>query len=170
MEAAASRRTHGTIGDFNLDLPLTGDLGNESRADNGKGEIVFTFNINVTGASGATSTCGKVGAITVDPEDAHSLTVSLNELGCNHNTVTVTLNGVTDEAANILDSASVTFGILFGDVNGDRIVNNADIAATRAVQGQKTKRSNFRSDINTDGGVNNKDVGEVKSHRGETLL
>ena len=169
LESAVSRRTHGSIGEFDVDLPLTGDIGIEPRAGNGKGEIVFTFDNNVTGASGVTSSCGKVGAVTVDPDDAHSLSVSLNELGCNHNTVTVTLSSVTDDQGNTLDSAAVTFGILFGDVNGDRIVNNADIAAARAVQGQKTKRSNLRSDINSDGGIDNKDVGEVKSHRGEIL-
>ncbi|HEY3662870.1 MAG TPA: dockerin type I domain-containing protein [Chthoniobacterales bacterium] len=169
LESAASRRTHGNIGEFDVDLPLTGDIGIEPRAGNGKGEIVFTFNNNVTGASGVTSSCGKVGPVMVDPDDAHSLSVSLSELGCNHNTVTVTLSGVQDDQGNTLDSAAITFGILFGDVNGDRVVNNADIAATRAVQGQRTKRSNLRSDINTDGGINNKDVGEVKSHRGEIL-
>ncbi len=169
LASAVSRRTHGSTGEFDVDLPLTGDIGIEPRAGNGRGEIVFTFNNNVTGAGGVSSTCGSVGPVTVDPDDAHSLSVSLNELGCNHNTVTVTLTGVTDDAGNTLESAAVTFGILFGDVNGDRIVNNADIAATRAVQGQKTKRSNLRSDINTDGGINNKDIGEVKSHRGEIL-
>ncbi len=169
LESAVSRRTHGSSGEFDLDLPLTGDIGIEPRAGNGKGEIRFTFNNNVTGAAGVTSSCGKTGAVTVDPDDAHSLSVSLNELGCNHNTVTLTLSGVTDDQGNTLDSAAVTFGILLGDVNGDSVVNNADIAATRSAQGQKTKRSNFRSDINTDGGINNKDVGEVKSHRGEIL-
>ncbi len=169
LESAVSRRTHGTTGEFEVDLPLSGEIGIEPRAGNGKGEIVFTFNNNVTGAGDVTSSCGKVGPVVVDPDDAHSLSVSLNELGCNHNTVTVTLSGVTDDQGNTLDAAAVTFGILFGDVNGDRIVNNADIAATRAVQGQKTKSSNLRSDINTDGGINNKDIGEVKSHRGEIL-
>ncbi len=169
LASAVSRRTHGSIGEFDVDLPLTGDIGIEPRAGNGKGQIVFTFSGNVTGAAGVTSTCGSVGPATVDPDDAKSLSVSLNELGCNHKTVTVTLTGVTDDAGNTLDSAAVTFGILFGDVNGDRIVNNADIAAARAVKGQKTKLSNLRSDINTDGGINSQDVGEVKRHRGEIL-
>ena len=60
--------------------------------------------------------------------------------------------------------------MLWRNVTGDGIVNNADLAADRAVQGQKTKRSNLRADVNTDGGINNQDIGEVKSHRGETLL
>ena len=137
LGSAVSRRTHGSTGEFDVDLPLTGDIAIEPRAGNGKGEIVFTFNKNVTGAGGVTSSCGKVGPVIVDPDDAHSLSVSLNELACNHNTVTVTLSGVTDDQGNTLDSAAVTFGILFGDVNGDRIVNNADIAAARAAKGKR---------------------------------
>ena len=48
LESAASRKTHGHIGDFDLELPLSGDVGIESRSGNGKSEIVFTFNNNVT--------------------------------------------------------------------------------------------------------------------------
>ena len=169
LESAASRRTHGSSGAFDVDLPLAGGMGIECRVADGKDEIIFTFNNNVTGAASVTSTCGRVGKITVDPNDGHSLSISLNELGCNQNAVTVTLSGVTDEAGNTLDTASVTFGILFGDVNGDGSVNNADIATVRAVKRQRTKPSNFRADVNTDSGINDKDIGEVKSHRGESL-
>ncbi len=168
LERAASRRTHGNA-QFDLNLPLSGGQGIEGRVGNGKGEVIFTFNNAVTGAASVTSTCGKAGRITVDSNDDHSLSVSLNELGCDQRLITVTLSGVTDGEGNTLDSAAVTFGVLFGDVNGDGTVDNTDIAAVRAVQGQKTKHSNFRADTNADGRINNKDIGEVKSRRGDTL-
>ncbi|MEO5754506.1 MAG: dockerin type I domain-containing protein [Chthoniobacterales bacterium] len=168
LERAASRRTHGNA-QFDLNLPLSGGQGIEGRVGNGKGEVIFTFNNAVTGAASVTSTCGKAGRITVDSNDDHSLSVSLDELGCDQNEVTVTVSAVTDSRGNTVDSASVAFGILFGDVNGDGIVNKADIASVRAVQGQKAKRSNFRADTTTDGRIDNRDVGEVKSRRGHSL-
>ena len=169
LENAASRKTHGHIGDFDLELPLSGDVGIESRSGNGKSEIVLTFNNNVTGFASASSTCGKLGKIMVDPTDAHSVLVRLNEVVCNQAVVTVALTGVTDDQGHTLDSASVTFGVLFGDVTADGVVDDADIAAARAVEGQRTNDSNFRADITADGGINFRDVGEAKKYQGNAL-
>ena len=169
LESAASRKTHGHIGDFDLELPLSGDIGIESRSGNGKSEIVFTFNNNVTGFASASSTCGKLGKVMVDPTDTHSVLVRLNEIVCSQTVVTVVLTGVTDDQGHTLNSASVTFGVLFGDVTADGVVDKADIAAARAVQGQRTNSSNFRADITADGGINFRDVGEAKKHQGDAL-
>ena len=105
----------------------------------------------------------------VDPTDAHNVLVRLNEIVCNQTVVTVTLTGVTDDQGHTLDSASVTFGVLFGDVTADGVVDKADIAAARAVQGQRTNSSNFRADITADGGINFRDVGEAKKYQGDAL-
>jgi len=169
LESAASRKTHGHIGVFDLPLPLSGDLGIESRSGNGKSEIVFTFNNNLAAVAGATTTCGKVGRIMVDPTDSHNVLVRLNESVCDQSEVTVTVNGVTDDQGQVLESAWVTFGILFGDVTGDRVVDAADIAAARAVAGQRTDSSNFRADVTADGGINHQDIGEVKKYFGNIL-
>ena len=150
-------------------MPLTGEMGIEDRFGPGKSEIVFTFNNTVTGFGSVASTCGRVGNVVVDPDDARRISVRLTEIVCNQTFVTLTLNDVTDDQGHTLDSASVTFGVLFGDVTADGIVNNADIAAVRAVQGQRTNSSNFRADINVDGRINNKDIGLVKSYRGDNL-
>ena len=95
--------------------------------------------------------------------------VRLNEIDCNQAFVTVTLTGVTDDQGHTLNSASVTFGVLFGDVTADGVVDEADIAAARAVQGQRTNGSNFRADITADGGINFRDVGEAKKYQGNAL-
>jgi hypothetical protein len=169
LESAASRKGHGGNRVFDVDLPLSGDVGIESRSGSGETQIVFTFNNNITAVAGATSTCGQVGKITVDPADSHSVLARLNELECNQAFVTVTLTGVTDDQGHTLDSISVSSGVLFGDVTADGIVDNADLAAARAVQGQSADGSNFRADINVDRNINNKDIGELKSYRGNTL-
>jgi len=168
LESAASRKTHGHIGTFDLDLPLSGEMGIESRA-NGKSEIVFKFNNNITAVGGATATCGKLGKIAVDPADSHNVLVRLNEIVCDEAEVTVTVNAIADDQGHTLDSAVVTFGVLFGDVTADRVVDKTDIAAARAVGGQRADSSNFRADINADGGINWRDLDEVKDHQGDAL-
>jgi len=169
LESAASRKTHGHIGDFDLELPLSGDLGIESRFGTGKSEIVFTFNNNVTAVGGISSTCGTLGKTAVDSADPHNVVVRLNETDCNQTFVTVTLTAVTDDQGHTLNSASVTFGVLFGDVTADGVVDDADVAAVRAVKGRRTNSSNFRADITADGGISFRDVRQAKNYQGSAL-
>lgn len=169
LESAASRKQHGARGDFDLPLPLSGEIGIENRSGNQKSEIVFTFNGNITGVSGATTTCGQIGRTRVDPTDPHRVLVRLVEGGCEASEVTVTVNGVVDDQGHTLDSASVTFGVLFGDVNGDGMVDGADADEVRAVGGRRADDSNFRADVNADGGINHLDFDEVKNYNGTAL-
>lgn len=168
LTSAASRKTQGSSGAFDVNLPLTGEMGIENRVG-GQSEIVFTFSQNVTGAANATATCGKVGSAKVDPNDPHSLTVRMSDLNCDRTAVTVTITGVTDDQGHTLSSASVTFGILFGDVTGNRCVGKGDLAAIRSALGQTTDNTNFRADINTDGRINHRDIGHLKSYQGDSL-
>jgi hypothetical protein len=170
LEGAASQKKHRSAGGFDVDLPLSGDVGIENRAGARTTRVVFTFNNNVVAVDGVTSTCGQVGDITVDPADSHNVFVKLNDLLCDQSRVTLSLTGVTDDQGNRLDSASITLGILLGDVNGDGLVNNDDIAATKAVVGEKTNSANFRADVNTDGIIDHNDVRKVTSYRGHSLL
>lgn len=168
LDSAVSRKTHAIRGTFDIPLPLTGDIGIEDRTDGPKDTLVLTFNNNVTGAASASSTCGRAG-VSVDPADAHNLIVEVGSVSCDQQVITVTVSGITDDEGNTLDSASVTYGKLFGDVDGNGTVNKADVSATRAVSGQRTNSENFRADVNTDGRINNQDIGEVKGARGHTL-
>ena len=169
LVSAASRKTHGAKGDFDIDLPLTGDLGIECRTGLTRYAVVFTFNNNVTGADSASSSCGTVGSISVDPIDSRNLIVTYNGATCDGETVTVTANNVHDDQGNTLGSASASMGLLIGDVTGDGRVKNGDIAAVQAVQGHQANSSNFRADATPDGRINNQDVQTVRSHRGDVL-
>lgn len=168
LESAVARKNHGGAGVFAVDLPLSGDFGIESRSAR-QSRILFKFNNNVTSVTGVTSTCGPVGVITVDPADSHNVLVKLGERECDQSNVTLTLTGVIDDQGNTLDSASVTLGILFGDVTGDSKVNDADLAAVEALQGQETTAENFRADINADGVIDSSDVSRVRNYRGNRL-
>jgi hypothetical protein len=168
LVSAASRKTHGAKGDFDIDLPLTGDLGIECRSGLTRYAVVFTFNNNLTGADSANSSCGTVGSISVDPLDAHNLIVTFNGATCDGRTVTVTANNVHDDQGNTLASASASMGLLVGDVTGNGHVGNGDIGNIQAHKGERANSTNFRDDINADGRINNQDVQAARSHRGES--
>jgi len=167
LQKVVSRKDHSQR--FDVDLPLSGDVGIENRAGSRTNMFVFTFNNNVVAVDGATSTCGEAYEIRVDPADSHNVQVKLKSVACDQSRLTLTLNGVTDDQGNRLDSASITFGILLGEVTGDGVVNEADIAATRALLGQYTTASNFRADVDMNGFIEGHDVRVVASNRGHHL-
>ena len=74
-----------------------------------------------------------------------------------------------DDESNTLASASVTMGLLMGDVDGDGSVTKADLALVKADLGQTTDGTNFREDVNVDGVINQLDVRAVKRQRGTSL-
>ncbi len=167
LQSAVSRKTHEGKGTFTVDLPLAGAVGIESRP--GPGQIVFTFDNEVTAVGGVASSCGEVGPAVIDSADPHLVTVDLREIPCNRGDATVTLTDVTDEGGNTLANAGVTFGVLFGDVNADGKVDAADSATTREFQGRQVNSANFRADMNLDGRINNRDLSLVKRFRGDSL-
>ena len=151
---------------FSFDIPLPGV---EDRSDNKRFVIGFTFNNEVTGADSASTSCGTIGSVSVDPNDAHTLLVTFNGQTCNQQNVTITLTNVHDDMGNTLASAETSGGFLIGDVNGDGHVGNGDIGNIQGHLGEITDSTNFRDDINADGRINNQDVQTARSHRGESL-
>ena len=99
------------------------------------------------------------------------MVISLTGAGdeCNANEITVIANGVTDSAGESVQKARVTFGLLLGDVNGDRVVDQADLAAINAVKGQTTDETNFRADLNGDGIIDRVDLNGVQEALGTSL-
>ena len=138
-------------GGFSIDLPLTGTPGIEDRCGRDGAAITLTFNNNLTSVGGITSSCGRVVSGVIDNTNPHQFIVSLKENTCNAEDVTVSLTNVQDDQSNTLASASVTMGLLMGDVDGDGSVTKADLGLVKADLGQPTDATNFREDINVDG-------------------
>jgi hypothetical protein len=177
--AAVSRKTHTGGGTFGVNLPLTGNVGVESRRgsgpNNGDHTIVVTFAspVTITGTPQAqvTSGTGTVGsngvsnggAVTVSGSD---VVIPLTNVA-NAQTLNVTLNGVNNGSgtANIV----IPVGFLLGDSNGDRVVNGGDAIQTRGRAGQAADGTNFRSDINADGSVNGGDTIIVRGQAGNFI-
>jgi uncharacterized repeat protein (TIGR03803 family) len=164
MSAASVR------GGFAIDLPLTGTPGIEDRCGHhGADSITMTFSNTLTSVGGVTMSCGTVVSAAIDTTNPHQFIVNYKGVTCNAEDVTVTLTNVQDDESNILASASVTMGLLMGDVDGDGSVNKADVALVKADLGQTTDATNFREDVNVDGVINQLDVKAVKRERGTSL-
>ncbi|MGI8436177.1 MAG: dockerin type I repeat-containing protein [Chthoniobacterales bacterium] len=165
--SAVSRKTHGAAGMFDVNLPLTGTPGIESRQGSGPNlnthQLVVTFAAPVTFASAALSS----GAGSIDSATANGNTVTINLTSASDaQTLAVTLVNVND-GANSSDVV-IQASFLLGDVNGNGSVSSTDVAQTKAQAGSTTA-ANFRADLNTSGGVNSTDIGIVKSRAGSAL-
>jgi hypothetical protein len=156
-------------GGFAIDLPLTGTPGIEDRCGRHGAAITLTFNNNLTSVGGITTSCGTVVSGVIDSTNPHQFIVSLKEGTCNAEDVTVSVTNVQDDQSNTLASASVTMGLLMGDVDGDGSVTKADLGLVKADLGQTTNATNFREDVNVDGTINQLDARAVKRQRGTSL-
>ena len=174
---AASRKTHGSAGDFDIALPLTGTPGVECRDGGGTGDfsLVITFggNVAVTGeiqaevSSGAaqvgTGGVANGGAVTVT---GNTITVPLTNVA-NAQTINVKLNGVTDGVG--YGDIVVPMSRLLGDVASSGTVTATDIGVTKSQAGQPITTANFRADVAATGAVNATDIAIVKSATGSNL-
>jgi photosystem II stability/assembly factor-like uncharacterized protein len=166
LVAAASRK-----GSFDLELPLDGPPGIESRlANNRQLTIVFTFNdpilaVDPVGAA----TCGELSDVRVSQSDPHQVVASYQGAGCIGKTVTLTIQNIQDEQGHIQTDAAATVGLLLGDVSGDGVVNLADLRVARSLLGQTTDSSNFRTDVDVNGRIDRNDLRAIAGVLGSRL-
>ena len=169
ISSAVSRKTHGSAGDFDVSLPLSGTPGVECRSGpvNGEYQFVFTFSNNVE--SGNATVTGGTGTVSGSPVfSGNTMTVNLTGV-TDAQTLTVTLSGVTDEFLQVLPDTAVSANMLIGDTNGNGIVNSSDVAQTKGQIGLPVTSANFRTDVNASGAINSTDAAIVKSHSGGAL-
>ncbi len=169
LTGVVSRKTHGSAGDFDIDLPLTGSPGIECRGGGATGDytLVFSFANPLTnvGEASVTSGTGSVASKTIDTTDAHNYIVNLTGV-TNVQVITVGLSNVTDSVGNFSDIVSLSMGILLGDVNASGRVDAADVSLVRQQTLQPITSSNFREDINASGRI---DAADVSIARQQTL-
>ncbi|MEO5721450.1 MAG: dockerin type I domain-containing protein [Chthoniobacterales bacterium] len=165
--SAVSRKTHGTAGTFDVNLPLSGLAGVECRAA-GSGssyQVIVTFAtpVSLSGVS-VMSRDGLAGATT----SASGATVTVNLTSVvNAQTLGISLLQVNN--GSTANDVFVSMGVLLGDTNGDGIVNGGDAIQTRSRSGQPTDATNLRSDVNVDGLVNGGDAIVVRARSGTSL-
>ncbi len=166
LESAVSRKTHGTAGTFDVNLPLIGAPGIECRTGGASGnhQIVVTFAGPVTVSSASvTSGTGSLSSFSVSGNQ-----VFVNLTGVtNAQIIAVTLGGVNDGTST--GSVVIPMAVLAGDTTADTFVNSGDIAQTKSQSGQPVSGSNFREDVTIDGNLNSGDIALVKSKSGTAL-
>ena len=162
---AGSRMVHGTVGAFDVDLPLTGKRGVECRSGgaNGNYSAVFTF-VNDVNNCGTAATPG--GSVVAGP-NSNQCTENLTGVA-NAQYVSVELDNIVDSQNNA-GNVAVQLRVLIGDTNADGFVDAIDVSQTKSQSGNATGSSNFREDINLDGFVDAIDTSFVKSKSGTSL-
>jgi len=166
--SVVSRKTHGSAGTFDVDLPLTGSLGVECRTGgaNGDFQVVITFAKSVS-VGGATASSSDNMAMADPPIVTGSVvTVNLHKVA-NVQKITLTLASVNDGAN--AGSVSVPMGVLLGDVSGNKLVSNTDVSLVKSQVAAPVTASNFRHDVNANGIISNTDVSTTKTQVGTTI-
>ena len=101
----------------------------------------------------STTTCGKVMSTTFS---GNTVTVQLGNVNCDGSDITVSVAGVNGASGSVDASATMTLQV--ADVNGDGVVDTADINEIRMNIGRGlVNDGNFRTDITVDGKCNHGD-------------
>jgi subtilisin family serine protease len=165
LMSAVSRKVHGAAGTFDIPLPLSGAPGVECRNASSH-TVVFTFNKPVaSGNATVTEGTATAGAANMS---GNTMSVTLNGV-TDAQKVTVSLNGVTATDNQVLEPTSVSMNMLVGDVNGSKTVNSSDLGMVKAQSGVPVTEANFRSDVAVSGSITATDIGVVKSRSGNTV-
>jgi len=167
LTTAVSRMTHGSAGDFDIDLPLTGEPGVESRDGSGIHTIMVTFTNDVVSGS-ASIASGAAGVKGTPTFAGKTMKVSLADVVDNQK-VTVLLSGVTDTSAQVLPDTMIPINMLIGDTTANKTVNASDAGQAKANVGAPVDATNFRTDVNANGSITASDVSQVKANTGHTL-
>ncbi len=161
LTSVVSRKDHGGT---SYDIPLPG-VECRSGGENNDYTLVFTFSNNLE--SGNASVTSGVGTVSGSPVIAgNTMTVNLTGV-TTAQSITVTLQSVTDQFLQTLPDTPVTMTVLVGDTNANSAVNATDVAQTKGQVGIEVSAANFRNDVNANGSINGSDVALVKSHLGE---
>ena len=167
LTSAVSRKTHGGAGDFDINVPLTGEPGVECRSGAAGHTLVFTFTNNIV--SGSASVTGGTGTVSGSPTfSGNTMTVNLTGV-TDVQTLAVTLSGVTDSFSQVLPNTTVNANFLLGDTTGNRSVNASDVGQTKSQSGAPVTAANFRTDLNANGAINASDVGQAKATSGNSI-
>jgi hypothetical protein len=157
--SAVSRKTHGSAGDFDVDLPITGAPGIEDRSGGSSGDhkIIITFAAPVTlGSATVTPGAGGTASISGTPTVSNTqITVNLTNVS-DAQTLAINLLGV-HQGSNV-GNVTLLMGVLLADTDASRRVDSNDVTSVRQNTLQTVTASNFRDDVDVSGRIDSNDV------------
>ena len=162
LTGAVSRKMHGALGPFDVNLLTTDPV--ECRSSGGNHTLVLTFNNIVT--SGSASVTTGTGTVSGTPTFSGK-TVTIDLVGVSDmQKLVVTLHNVTDRFSQVLPDTPITINMLIGDTTGNKSVNASDISQTKLRSGSVPTASTFREDVTINGTISASDITLVKSRSG----
>jgi hypothetical protein len=172
--SAVSRKTHGSAGTFDVDLPLIGAPGIECRTSGGSNgsyshQVIVTFAAPVTvldaSVTAGSGTASRVGS---GPPAVNGSQVTVDLTATFPQTLTVNLLGVSADGINRNDVA-IPMSVLLGDVDASKRTDNGDAIVIRNQSGNIPNLSTFRADVNCSGRIDNGDAIIVRNASGAFL-
>ena len=165
LTGAVSRKMHGALGPFDVNLLTTNPV--ECRSSGGNHTLVLTFsNYLISGSASVTTGTGTIsGTPTLSGK---TMTIDLNGVSDMQKLV-LTLHNVTDRFSQVMPDTPIAVNMLIGDVTGNKSVNASDVSLTKSRSGSATNASNFREDVTDNGTISASDITLVKSHSGASV-
>jgi hypothetical protein len=166
LPIVASRKMHGSAGQFDIVLPLTGVTAIECRSGGATNDyqLVLRFAGKVSFQSAAVTS--GIGSVLNTATDGALAVVNLT--GVSHaQRVAVTLFGASDGA--YMGDLVIPMRVLVGDSNGSGAVGATDISQVKSLSGQATSAANFRADFVPSDTINATDVGLAKGNSGAAV-
>ncbi len=177
-QSAVSRKAHGSAGNFDIVLPLSGRPGIECRygGTNGDHQIVVTFaspvTVNGNFQADVTAGSGAIGSGSVPNNgmvavNGAVVTIPLTNVADAQN-LTLMLFNVNDGSG--AGDVAIPVSFLAGDSNDSGQVTGSDVSQIKALSGDSgVTASNFRADVVPSGLINSSDIGLAKARSGNVL-
>jgi len=167
--SAASRMTHGAAGAFDLDLPLAGTTGIESRRGATPGTLSIRLVFDRPLASGAVAVTGGVATVSGTPTASGSaLVVNLTGVA-DGQTVTLNATNVLSQGSTLPGTGKVTFRVLAADTNASGNVTTADAFKVQTNVNKPLAAENFNCDIDASGAIDATDFALTKAKLGTSV-
>jgi uncharacterized protein (TIGR03790 family) len=165
---AASRKHHGDAGPFDIPISIepNAPMAIEPRRY-GPTQLVLRFSRAVTAVDGqldSNELLLSAGNVTgVFGEGTDTITIELESVP-NQTVLSLSLQGICDLGGNSLaGQTQLVLLSLMADVNGDQLVNSADLAEVRYYSREPVTIQSFRFDIDSDGQINVNDFSLARS-------
>ena len=164
ITGAASRKTHGDAGAFDLDLPLDAEnAGIEGRAG-GPTTVVLTFSEPVQAPEGGPLGTVKLSAGTLQDVsiDGAEMTIELSDVP-DETCLVITVEDITAlDGWPLTGDTDVHVRVLKGAITDDDIVDVSDMSRVKGSLFDPLDDENFRADVTADGEIDVSDMSAVK--------